>query len=180
MQIQPARRATSRLDELAGYIVSEHDHVAHGNLSLPHEDAVCAEKSIVPEGELFFLRGLFIGFPQTPLAHAISLTGLGVAQNQTSKHGSLQAEGVAAATFQAINETMFDFLVLLFLNGAVRQEPQLLASAGNVKSVVMLGPHEVVAPSSPEQLLVLALKASQLLNLFGIKRCDHIRQPSEL
>ena len=69
---------------------------------------------------------------------------------------------------------MFDFLVLLFLNAAVRQEPQLLASTGNVKSVVMLGPHQVVAPSSPEQFLVLALKASQLLNLSGIKRCNSV------
>ena len=66
------------------------------------------------------------------------------------------------------------------MNAAVRQEPQLLASTGNVKSVVMLGPYEVVAPSSPEQLLVLALKASQLLNLSGIKRRNHVRQPSEL
>ena len=90
VQIQPARRAANLLDELAGYIVSEQDHVAHGNLSLPHEDAVCAEKSIVPERELFFLRGLFVGFPQTPLAHAIYLTALAVAQNQTSKRGSLQ------------------------------------------------------------------------------------------
>ena len=63
VQIQPAGRARNRLDELAGYIVSEQDHVAHGNLSLPHEDAVCAEKSIVSEGELVFLRGLSDGFP---------------------------------------------------------------------------------------------------------------------
>ena len=70
---------------------------------------------------------------------------------------------------------MFDFLVLLFLNCAVRQELQLLARRGDVKSVVMLGPHQVVAPSSPDQLM-----ASQLLNLSGIKRCNHVRQPSEL
>ena len=63
LHIQPAGRARNRLHELAAYIVSEQDHIAQGNLSLPHGDAFCVDKTVVSEGELVFLRGLSDGFP---------------------------------------------------------------------------------------------------------------------
>ena len=75
---------------------------------------------------------------------------------------------------------MFDLLALLFLNAAVRQEARLLACRGDVKSVVVLWAHHVVAPSLPEQLMVSALKLFELLHLSGIQRRYHVGQPSKL